>query len=89
MLLAHAPSPVIRLHRAVALAHVAGAEAALVKLSTMDEQLAGHHLFYATKAELLRQLGRPEQARDADRRALELTANPAQQALLAQRILEG
>jgi predicted RNA polymerase sigma factor len=88
MLLAHAPSPVIRLHRAVALAHVAGAEAALAELSTMDDQLAGHHLFHATKAELLRELGRPEQAWDADRRALELTANPAQQALLEQRLLD-
>jgi RNA polymerase sigma-70 factor (ECF subfamily) len=37
-------------------------------------------------AELLRELGHPDQARSADRRALELTANPAEQAVLRQRI---
>ncbi|GAA0988771.1 hypothetical protein GCM10009555_071120 [Acrocarpospora macrocephala] len=43
-------------------------------------------LFHATHAELLRELGRPQEARRRDERALALTANPAQQALLTQRL---
>jgi RNA polymerase sigma factor (sigma-70 family) len=87
LLLAHAPSPVTRLHRAIALRHVAGPAAALAELSTVDTELVWYHLYHATRAELLRELGRREEARAADRRALELTANPAAQALLEQRIL--
>lgn len=87
LLLAHAPSPVTRLHRAIALKHVAGPAAALAELSTMDGDLDRYHLYHATRAELLRELGRREEARAADRRALDLTANPAAQALLEQRIL--
>jgi RNA polymerase sigma-70 factor (ECF subfamily) len=88
LLLAHTPSPVIRLHRAIALRQVAGPEAALTELSTLDSALDRYHLFHAARAELLRELGQPEQAHAADRRAVELTANPAQQALLRQRILD-
>ncbi len=88
MLLIHAPSPVTRLHRAIALHHVAGPEAALAELSTLDSALDRYHLFHATRAELLRELGELEQAQAADRRALELTANPAEQAVLRQRILD-
>jgi RNA polymerase sigma factor (sigma-70 family) len=86
MLLRHAPSPVTRLHRAIALRYVAGPEAAMAELSTLDGVLDRYHLYHATRAELWRELGQPEQARAADRRALELTDNPAEQALLEQRI---
>jgi RNA polymerase sigma-70 factor (ECF subfamily) len=86
-LLAHAPSPVTRLHRAIALRHVAGPTAALAELADLDEALDAYHLYHATCAELLRELGRPELARAADRRALELTANPAEQVVLEDRIL--
>lgn len=86
MLLHLAPSPVARLHRAVALRHTAGPRAALDELDALSTVLDGHHLFHATRAELLRELGRPGPARQADRRALELTANPAEQALLRRRI---
>jgi predicted RNA polymerase sigma factor len=48
-----------------------------------------YHLYHATRAGLLRELGHPEQAQAANRRALELTTNPAQQTLLQQRILDG
>jgi RNA polymerase sigma factor (sigma-70 family) len=89
MLLTHAPSPVTRLHRAIALRHVAGPRAALAELSTLDTALDRYHLFHATRAELLRELGQPDQARTADRRALELTANPAEQAVLRHRIHGG
>ena len=85
-LLGFSDSAVIRLNRAIALWHVAGAEAAYVELFALAEQLDRYHLYHATRAELLRALGRPEDAREADRRALELTENPAERALLASRL---
>ena len=45
-----------------------------------------HLLYHAGRAELLRELGHRGQARAADRRALELTANPAKRAVLQQRL---
>jgi RNA polymerase sigma-70 factor (ECF subfamily) len=86
MLLHLAPSPVTRLHRAIALRYTAGPEAALAELDTLTEPLDSYHLFHATRAELLRALGHPYQARQADERALQLTTNPAEQALLQERI---
>jgi RNA polymerase sigma factor (sigma-70 family) len=84
MLMALAPSPVTRLHRAVALRHVKGPEAALAELEGLP--LERYPLFHATRADLLRALGRRDEARAADARALSLTANPAQQALLTERL---
>ncbi|MFI7617534.1 RNA polymerase sigma factor [Nonomuraea terrae] len=86
MLLHLAPSPVTRLHRAVAVRYTQGPEAALAEVENLGAPLERHALFHATRASLLRDLGRREQARRADERALELTANPAQQALLEQRL---
>jgi len=86
MLLAMTRTPVVRLHRAVALRYVQGPEAALDELAPLAPALDGHHLYHATRAELLRDLGRHDEARAADRRALALTGNPAQQALLADRL---
>lgn len=79
-------SPVVRLNRAIALRQVAGAEAALREVDGLSGDLDRYHLLHATRAELLRDLGRPDEARDADRRALELTANPAERALLEERL---
>jgi RNA polymerase sigma-70 factor (ECF subfamily) len=82
------PSPVVRLNRAVALAQL-GAEhagAALAEVDGIAERLAGYHLVHATRAELLRLLGRTDEAADADRRALALTANAAEQRLLRTRL---
>jgi RNA polymerase sigma factor (sigma-70 family) len=86
MLLHLAPSPVTRLHRAIALRYTAGPRAAMTELDTLAGVLDRYHLYHAARAELLRELGDPEQARAADRLALELTANPAEQAVLQQRI---
>jgi RNA polymerase sigma factor (sigma-70 family) len=86
MLLHLAPSPVTRLHRAIALRYTRGRRAAMRELDALAGALDRYHLYHATRAELLRALGCPEQARAADRRALELTANPAEQAVLQQRI---
>jgi RNA polymerase sigma-70 factor (ECF subfamily) len=86
MLLHLAPSPVTRLHRAIAVRYVTGARAALTELDSLADLLGEYHLYHASRAELLRALGQPAQARAADQRALELTANPAQRALLHQRL---
>jgi RNA polymerase sigma-70 factor (ECF subfamily) len=81
----------IRLHRARADARFTP-DGALVLLADQDrshghtDALDHYHLLHATRAELLRALGHPYQARTADERALELTANPAERALLHQRI---
>jgi RNA polymerase sigma-70 factor (ECF subfamily) len=86
MLLHLAPSPVTRLHRAIALRYVTGPGAALSEVDDLAGVLGDYHLFHATRAELLRALGRPDEARAADHRALERTANPAERSLLRQRI---
>jgi RNA polymerase sigma-70 factor (ECF subfamily) len=80
------PSPVVALNRAIALRYVAGPAAALAVVDTLGAPLARYHLFHATRAELLRALGRSAEAREADMRAIELTANPAERVLLRERI---
>lgn len=84
----HDPSPVVRLNRAVALAHLGPdlARRALADVDALVDPLASYHLFHATRAELLRMLGRPDEAAEADRRALALTTNAAEQRLLTTRL---
>jgi RNA polymerase sigma factor (sigma-70 family) len=86
MLLHLAPSPVTRLHRAIALRYTSGPRAAKAELDCLAGALDNYHLYHATRAEILRELGHHDQARAADRRALTLTANPAEQAILRRRI---
>jgi RNA polymerase sigma-70 factor (ECF subfamily) len=86
MLLHLEPSPVTRLHRAIALRYSDGAATALRELDAIGSDLNGYSLYHATRAELLRDLGDAAAARDADRRALDLTTYPAQQALLRGRL---
>ena len=88
LLLAHAPSPVVRLNRAIALRHLAGPEAALAEVDAVASELDGYHLLHATRAELLRDLGRTAEARAEDTAALRLTRNPAERELLRQRLLD-
>jgi len=80
------PSPVVALNRAVAVAEVEGPAVALEQVDLLTGRLDGYHLYHAVRAELLRRLGRTNDARDADRRALALTDNPAEQRLLTERI---
>jgi RNA polymerase sigma factor (sigma-70 family) len=86
MLLLLSPSPVIRLNRAIATRYTTGPSAALAELDALADTLDRYPLFHATKAELLRDLGREASASAADRRARDLTTNPAQQALLDRRL---
>ena len=80
------PTPVVALNRALAVAERDGPAAALAQVEPLAERLGGYHLFHAARAELLRRIGRGEDARAADRRALELTDNPAERRLLRERI---
>jgi predicted RNA polymerase sigma factor len=86
LLLHLSPSPPTRLHRAIALRYAHGPDAALTELDDLSNDLDRYHLFHATRGELLRAVGSPEAAEAADRRALDLTNNPAEQSLLRQRI---
>ena len=80
------PTSVVRLNRAIALRHVAGPEAALAELESLADELKDYHLYHSTRAQLLRELGRESEVPAALNRALELTENPAERALLRQRI---
>ncbi len=80
------PSPVVRLNQVVARAQVAGPADALVRLETLAGPLADYHLFHATRAQLLSDLGRDDEAAAANRRALELTTNDAERRLLTTRL---
>ncbi len=86
LLLQLSPSPVVKLNRAIATRYTAGPEAALAELHEIADALDTYSLFHATRAELLRDLRRTTEAAAADERALKLTANPAQQALLGERL---
>jgi len=79
-LMAIAPSPVVSLNRAVAVAEVEGPEAALALVDELH--LAGYHLFHAIRADLLRRLGRDAEAATAYEAAIELTENAAERAFL-------
>jgi len=80
------PTPVVRLNRAIAMRHVAGPEPALAELESLADELKDYHLYHSTRAQLLRELGRENEVPAALNRALELTENPAERALLRQRI---
>ncbi len=86
MLLHLDPSPVTRLNRAIASAELFDSEQALVEVDALGGRLNSYPPWHATRAELLRRLGRIEEARDADRVALTLTGNPAEQGLLRERL---
>jgi RNA polymerase sigma factor (sigma-70 family) len=80
------PTPVVALNRALALAERDGPAAGLEELTPLASRLDGYHLYHAARAELLRRLGRPEDARAEDRQALSLTENPAERRLLEERL---
>ena len=77
------PSPIVRLNRAIAVAELDGPEVALAEVDRLP--LDGYHLFHATRAELLRRLGRSDPARAAYSQAIELAGNTAEQAYLIRR----
>jgi RNA polymerase sigma-70 factor (ECF subfamily) len=78
-----APSPVVALNRAVAVAEVDGPQAALTIVDGLD--LGSYHVFHAVRADLLRRLGRGREAAEAYVAAIGLTENARQRELLRQR----
>ncbi|MYV94648.1 RNA polymerase sigma factor [Streptomyces sp. SID1034] len=85
-LLALAPTPVVALNRAVAVAETEGPAEALALVDALD--LTVYHLFHATRADLLRRLGRYEEAAGAYEEALARTGNAAERAFLERRLAE-
>jgi RNA polymerase sigma-70 factor, ECF subfamily len=82
-LYAVAPTPVVALNRAVALGEVRGPAAGLAAVDDLRSSgLDSYYLFHAARADLLRRLGRDEEAAAAYATARALTANPVEQAFL-------
>jgi RNA polymerase sigma-70 factor, ECF subfamily len=81
------PSPVVALNRAVAVAMRDGPAAGLALIEAMDG-LDDHHLAHAARADLLRRLGRTDDARAAYERALVLARHEPQRRFLRRRLAE-
>lgn len=83
------PAPVVLLNRAAALSMTEGPQAALAVVESLEDDgsLAGYHYLPATKADLLRRLGRPAEAAEAYQAALALTSNRAEQEFLIRRMV--
>jgi len=79
-----APSPIVTLNRAVALAEVEGPAAGLAVLDGLD--LGAYHLFHAARADLLQRLGRTAEAARAYEAARTAATNPFEQAFLESRL---
>jgi RNA polymerase sigma-70 factor (ECF subfamily) len=82
-----APSPIVELNRAVAVAMTQGPAQGLELVDAL-EGLEHYRLLHSTRADLLRRLERPSEAAAAYRRALELTTNEAERAFLERRLRE-
>ncbi len=83
-----APSPVIELNRAVAVAMAHGPEYGLARLDTLADSalLDSNHLFHAARADLLSRLGRLEEARASYQRATAVATTAAEQRFLKRRL---
>jgi RNA polymerase sigma-70 factor (ECF subfamily) len=83
-----APSPVVELNEAVAVAMVQGPEAGLTRLTDLEQsgQLENYHLLPSAQARLLEQLGRRSEAADRYRRALDLARNEPERRFLTARL---
>jgi len=77
------PSPIVRLNRAIAVAELDGPEVALAEVDRLD--LSTYHAWHATRADLLRRLGRSAESRAAYDAAIAATDNPAERAFLTRR----
>jgi RNA polymerase sigma-70 factor (ECF subfamily) len=83
--LAIAPTPIVALNRAVAVAEVKGSEAALALVDELAADLADYHLFHAIRADLLRRSGRSAEALVAYDAATARSKNAADREFLLQR----
>jgi RNA polymerase sigma-70 factor, ECF subfamily len=79
-------SPVVELNRAIAVAEADGAEPALALVDRLE--LDGYQYFHSTRADLLRRLGRPAEARTEYERALKLAHTEPERRFLQRRVAE-
>jgi len=79
-------SPVVELNRAIAVAEVDGADAGLALVDRLD--LDGYQYFHSTRADLLRRLGRAEEARPEYERAIELAHTEPERRFLERRLAD-
>jgi RNA polymerase sigma-70 factor (ECF subfamily) len=79
------PSPVVALNRAIAVAELDGPDVGLAIVDRLAAELSGYHAYHATRADLLRRLGRSQDSRAAYDRAIELAGNTAETAYLTRR----
>jgi RNA polymerase sigma-70 factor (ECF subfamily) len=79
------PSPVVTLNRAVAVAEIDGPEVALAAVDRLADELTDYRAFHATRADLLRRLGRSMEARSAYEAAIAVGGNTAETAYLTRR----
>ncbi len=87
-LLAVQGGPVVALNRAVAVAMARGPAAGLELMAELAGELDGYHLFHSARADLLRRLGRRDEAVAAYERALDLAEIPVERAFLERRLSE-
>ncbi|MFC1436771.1 RNA polymerase sigma factor [Streptacidiphilus sp. N1-10] len=80
-----APSPIVALNRAVAVAEVDGPQQALALVDDLAPGLDGYHVLHAVRADLLRRLGRSSEAAQAYDRAIARTGNTAERTFLKRR----
>jgi RNA polymerase sigma-70 factor, ECF subfamily len=76
------PSPIIALNRAIAVAELDGPEVALAAVDRLEDKPACSHAYHATRADLLRRLGRGQKSRAAYGKAIEPAGNTAETAYL-------
>jgi len=79
------PSPIVALNRAIAVGEIDGPEVALATIDGLGDRLAGYHAYHAARADLLRRLGRGEEARRAYDEAIALAGNTGEIAYLTRR----
>ena len=78
-------SPIVALNRAIAVGELDGPEVALATVDSLGVRLGGYHAYHATRADLLRRLGRSQESRAAYDKAIELAGNTAETAYLTRR----
>ncbi len=79
------PSPIVALNRAIAVAELDGPQVALAAVDRLEDGLARYHAYHATRADMLRRLGRNQESRAAYDKAIALAGNTAETASLTRR----
>jgi RNA polymerase sigma-70 factor (ECF subfamily) len=79
------PSPIVALNRAIAIGELDGPGVALADVDRLADRLADYHAYHASRADLLRRLGRSEESRAAYDQAIAVAGNTAEVAYLTRR----